>query len=75
MLMYTPPDLKSNTGGIAIGSSVKDLDDFCGKAVDVRAVGRLLPGKPLCTEQLQKNNSSFCEGKIPVVDIYEISEK
>lgn len=74
MLTYDPPDMKTNSGGVAIGSSAKDLEGFCGKIVMIGATGRSFRDKPLCTKQLQKDNPVFCNGKIPVVDIHEISE-
>jgi len=58
--------------GVYIGSSVKDLNQFCGKTVKISAVPRSFKSQPLCTEQNKQEHPDFCNAKVPVVDITSI---
>lgn len=72
MLRFTPVDEKSKTAGVFIGSSSKNLREFCNQKVKIKATGRAFYGKPLCDEQLSKEKPTFCNGTRPVVDIQDI---
>lgn len=72
MLRFTPADEKSKTAGVFIGSSTRNLREFCNKEVKIKATGRAFYGKPLCDEQLLKEQPTFCNGTRPVVDIHDI---
>lgn len=58
--------------GVYIGSSAKDLNQFCGKTVKISATPRPFKEKPLCTEQNNQEHPDFCNAKVPIVDISSI---